>query len=197
MISLQDAINDLHRIAVVEDKRQSPIRLAMLADLCIEQLDKHGIVGASKELRVPGIGRTKLWDIGWPAEGKVRLGISLKSLLRNIAGAVPNRIDDLAGEMANVQLLSPEIVTGYIMIFNTSGNGLKRDGTRWVDDFRDAVYRLSGRDAPAWAAGMVEASAIVEVDFSEGPRIVAEPDMSGFFDRLADCVKERNPDSFH
>ena len=154
MISLQDAINDLYRIAVVEDKRQSPIRLAMLADLCIEQLDKHGIVGASKELRVPGIGRTKLWDIGWPAEGKVRLGISLKSLLRNIAGAVPNRIDDLAGEMANVQLLSPEIVTGYIMIFNTSGNGLKRDGTRWVDDFRDAVYGCLGamhpRGRQAW-----------------------------------------------
>lgn len=33
---------------------------------------------------------------------------------------------------------------------------------------RDAVNRLSGRDAPAWAAGMVEASAIVEVDFSKG-----------------------------
>lgn len=197
MISLQDAINDLHRIAVVEDKRQSTNRLATLADLCIEQLDKCGIVGASKELRVPGIGRTKAWDIGWPAEGKVRLGISLKSLLRNIAGAVPNRIDDLVGEVANVQLSSPEIVTGYIMIFNTSGNGLRRDGTRWADVFHDAVNRLSGRDAPAWAAGMVEASALVEVDFSEGPRIVAEPDMSGFFDRLADCVKERNPDSFH
>ena len=121
----------------------------------------------------------------------------MKSLLRNIAGTVPNRIDDLVGEVANVQLSSPEIVTGYIMIFNTSGNGLRRDGTRWADVFHDAVNRLSGRDAPAWAAGMVEASALVEVDFSEGPRIVAEPDMSGFFDRLADCVKERNPDSFH
>lgn len=62
--------------------------------------------------------------------------------------------------------------------------------------FQDAVDSLSGRDAPAWAAGMVEASAIVEVDFSEGPRIVAEPDMPAFFDRLASYVRDGNPDRF-
>lgn len=196
MISLQDAVDDLYRIAVVEQKRQSPNRLAMLAEMCVEQLNERGIIGAAKELPVPGIGRSKTWDVGWPPDGKVRLGISLKSLLRNIAGTVPNRVDDLTGEMANVQLLSPEIATGYVMIFDTTGSGLRKDGTRWVDFFRDAVNRLSGRDAPAWAVGMVEASAIVEVDFADGPRIVAEPDMSAFFDRLASCVRDRNPDRF-
>ena len=196
MISLQDAVNDLYRIAIREQKRQSPSRLAMLADLCVEQLNERGIVGAAKEIPIRGIGRTKVWDVGWPSGGKTRLGISLKSLLRNIPGTVPNRIDDLAGEMANVQLMSPEIVTGYIMIFDTAGNGRRKDGMRWVDFFRAAVDRLSGRDAPAWAAGMMEASAIVEVDFSETSRIVSEPDFSLFFDRLAICVKERNPDSF-
>lgn len=196
MISLQDAVDDLYRIAIVEQKRQSSNRLAMLADMCVEQLNDRGIVGATRELPVPGIGRSKTWDVGWPHDGKVRLGISLKSLLRNIAGAVPNRVDDLTGEMANVQLLSPEIVTGYIMVFDTTASGLRKDGTRWVDFFRDAVTRLSGRDAPAWAAGMVEASAIVEVDFASGSRIVAAPDMSDFFDRLASCVRDRNPDRF-
>ena len=185
MISLQDAIDDLYRIAVVEKKRQSPNRLALLADMCVEQLDKRGIVGAQKELLVPGIGRSKTWDVGWPSKGKVRLGISLKSLLRNIPGTVPNRIDDLSGEMANVQLLSPEIVAGYIVVFDTGAGGLRKDGTRWVDFFRSAVNKLSGRDAPAWAAGMVEASAIVEVDFADGPNVVDHPDMSDFFDRLA------------
>ena len=197
MISLQDAVNDLYRIAVAEQKRQSLNRLGMLADMCVEQLAQRGIVGAAKELSVPGIGRAKAWDVGWPAEGKVRLGISLKSLLRNIAGTVPNRVDDLQGEMANVQLLSPEIVTGYIMVFDTTGSGLRKDGTRWVDYFREAVTRLSGRDAPAWAAGMVEASAIVEVDFSKTARIVASPDMAAFFDRLTRRVNERNPDTAH
>ena len=196
MISLQDAVGDLHRIAIVEEKRQSPNRLAMLADLCVEKLDQRGIIGAAKEIQVPGIGRTKKWDVGWPYEGRVRLGISLKSILSNIPGTVPNRIDDLAGEMANVQLLSPEIVTGYIMIFDSAGSKQRRDGQRWVTVFRDAVNRLSGRDAPAWAAGMVEASAVVEVDFSEAPRIVHAPDMDAFFDRLANSVKTRNPDHF-
>ena len=196
MISLQDAVNDLYRIAVVEGKKQSPNRLGVLADLCVEQLDERGITKVEKEIPIPGIGRTKVWDIGWPAEGKVRLGISLKSLLRNIRGTVPNRIDDLSGEMANVQLLSPEIVTGYIAIFDTSGAVLRKDGTPWVAVFRKAVDQLSGRNAPAWATGMVEASLIVEVDFSEGPQIAIAPDLSEFFDCIAYRVRERNPDRF-
>lgn len=197
MISLQDAVNDLYRIAVIEGKKQSPNRLGVLADLCVEQLDERGITKVAKEIPIPGIGRTKVWDIGWPAEGRVRLGISLKSLLRNIRGTVPNRIDDLSGEMANVQLLSPEIVTGYIAIFDTSGAVLRKDGTPWVAVFRKAVDQLSGRNAPAWATGMVEASLIVEVDFSEGPRIAIAPNLSEFFDCLANRVRERNPDRFH
>ena len=161
MISLQDAVEDLYRIAVVEGKSQSPKRLAMLAHMCVEQLAERGILGADTEVPVPGIGRSKNWDVVWPRDGRV-----------------------------------PEIVTGYIMVFDTTGSGLRQDGTRWVDFFRDAVNRLSGRDAPAWAAGMVEASAIVEVAFAENARIVTEPDMSAFFDRLAHCVRDRNPDAF-
>ena len=64
MISLQDAVDDLYRIAVVEKKRQSPNRLALLADMCVEQLDQRGIAGAARELPVPGIGRSKTWDVG-------------------------------------------------------------------------------------------------------------------------------------
>lgn len=89
------------------------------------------------------------WDVAWPPENRVRLGISLKSILRIIAGAVPNRVDSLTGEMANVQLLLPEIVTGYVVIFDTTQSGPRKDGTRWEDFFSDAVNRLSGRDAPA------------------------------------------------
>ncbi len=43
MILLQDAIDDLYRIAVDEQKRQSPNRLAMLADMCVEQLNERGM----------------------------------------------------------------------------------------------------------------------------------------------------------
>ena len=196
MTSLEDAVTELYQIAVVDRRSQSPLRLARLARLCVEQLAERGLVEAATERLVPGIGRSKNWDVVWPRNGRVRLGISLKSILRNVAGTVPNRVDDLAGEMANVQLLSPEIVTGYIMVFDIAGSGLRQDGTRWVDFFRQAVDRLSGRDAPAWAPGMVEASAVIEVDFTVGPRIVTSPDLSDFFDKLAQCVRERNPDAF-
>jgi hypothetical protein len=195
MISLQDAVDTLYRVVVVDKKPTSNARLATLADMCLQQLAARGLADGTTEALVPGIGRTKKWDVAWPSDGKVRLGISLKSLLKNVGGSVPNRADDLMGEVANVQLSSPEIVTGYVMLFDVgqNGGGVQKSGERWVDTFRSYVEQLSGRAAPAWAAGTVEAAAIVEIDFSEGPRIVAEPDMSAFFDRLAHCVRERNP----
>ena len=193
--SLQDAVTSLYQIAIVDARPTASNRLDVLAMMCIEQLDDRGITGATTERPVPGIGRDKRWDVVWPAEGKARLGISLKSLLKNIPGTVPNRVDDLVGEMANVQLRSPEIVTGYVVMFN-GANGKRSDGTRWVDFFRGAVDRLSGRDAPAWAAGMMEASAVVEVDFTNGPAITHKPNLKEFFDRLATCSRDRNPDMF-
>ena len=194
MITLQDAVDDLYRLTVIEKRHTSKKRLEVLADYCVQELSSRGLPKTAKEVPIPGIGRTKSWDVAWPESGKIKLGISLKSLLKNISGTVPNRADDLMGEVANVQLWSPEIVTGYMVIFDVSASNVRSDGIRWVDFFRSTIDRLSGRDAPAWAAGMVEASAIIEVDFSSRPLIVNPPDMSGFFDQLKTRVVERNPD---
>ena len=192
MVTLKGAIEELHRIAVVEGKTTSTLRLSILADLCLQELASRRVVNAEKEVVIPGIGRAKKWDVAWRHGGKIRLGISLKSILKNIAGTVPNRADDLMGEMANVQLQSPEIVTGYIMVFDTQHEG-RKDGRRWVDIFRSHVTPLSGREAPAWAPGMVEAISIVEVDFSDGPRLLSPSNLDDFFDSLARTVRERNP----
>ncbi len=192
MITLEQAIEDFYQIAVTEGKRTSTLRLGSLADLCVQELERRQVPGAGKEIIVPGIGRDKQWDVAWKYGGKVRLGISLKSILSNVAGTVPNRADDLMGEMANVQLHSPEIVTGYVMVFDTQ-SGNRRDGRRWVDLFRSYVEHLSGRQAPAWAAGMVEAASIVEVDFSSGPLLLTPPTLDEFFDRLVQQLKFRNP----
>ena len=103
------------------------------------------------------------------------------------------------GEMANVQLRSPEIVTGYIMVFNVDPDLdtiRKDDGIRWSEFFRSIISQLSGREAPAWAAGMVEAATIVAVDFSTGPTLVSPPQLDDFFDRIAELVKDRNPGAF-
>ena len=195
-VTLEDAVNDLYRITVIEGKKTATNRLGRLGDLCVQELEAREIAGARKEVPVPGIGREKRWDVAWTYDGKVRLAISLKSMLSNISGSVPNRADDLMGEMANVQLRSPEIVTGYIMVFGGQTNNTQSGATSWVEVFRQAIQRLSGRQAPAWAPGMVEASAIVEVDFSEEPRLVGGNNLDDFFDQLARCVKERNPGAF-
>lgn len=199
MITLGDAVADLYRIAIAEKKSRSTKRLDLLADLCVQELDRRGLRDAEKEVAVPGIGRHKKWDVAWRHGGKFRLGISLKSLLANIPGTVPNRADDLMGEMANVQLRSPEIVSGYIMVFDLNAAPPRKDGQLWVDVLRSYLDRIDGRAAPAWAAGMVEAMAIVEVGFAEGPRLVRPQDLDPFFDRLAATVKERNPsaDDWH
>ncbi|BDG60102.1 hypothetical protein [Caldinitratiruptor microaerophilus] len=105
-VSLLDAVADLYRIAVTERAATSTQRLKVLAQYCADQLDRLGLAGAEIEREVPGIGREKQWDVAWYHEGKCRLAISLKSILRNVSGTVPNRIDDLIGEVANAQLAS-------------------------------------------------------------------------------------------
>ena len=117
-VTVQEAIEHLYRVAVVEQKTTSPARLSGLADFCVQELEKRGVSGVGAEVAVQGFGRVKQWDVAWEHAGKARLGLSLKSLLKNIPGTVPNRIDDLMGEVANAQLHSPEIVIGYIMVFD-------------------------------------------------------------------------------
>ena len=194
-VTIQQAVDALYRIAVIEGKAQSPARLNLLADFCVEQLARRGLAGAGKEIEIPGVGRPKKWDVGWLYDGKVRLGISLKSLLKNMPGMVPNRIDDLMGEMANVQLHSPEIVVGYVMIFN-SGQDTRsqKHGKTWLEVFRGFVNDLSGRSPPFWAPGTVEAHAVAEVNFDIDSKLRSSPDeFDEFFDILVNRVKERNP----
>ena len=128
-------------------------------------------------------------------DDKPRLAISLKSLLKNLGGTVPNRVDDLMGEVTNVQMYSPEIVTGYIMLFNVAGDSYSPlHQSTWAELLKRRITRLSGRRPPSWSIGMIEASLFLEVDFSDGPRIVSgADDVAPFFDRLVAQVRHRNP----
>lgn len=127
MITAQDAVDDLYRVAVTEKRSTSTSRLDVLADYCVQELTRLGLEDVEKEASIPGASREKKWDVAWRYDGKYRLGISLKSLLKNLGGTVPNRIDDLIGEVANAQLHSPEIVIGYIMIFNVAEDAVSRN----------------------------------------------------------------------
>lgn len=195
MISLQDAVDDLYRIAVVEGKATSTSRLNVLADYCVQELGVRGVAGVETEAPIPGAGRSKQWDVAWQHDGKYRLGISLKSILKNLAGTVPNRIDDLIGETANVQLHSPEIVVGYIMIFDVAQDTMsKAHGMAWADVVSSRLTALSGRRAPAWTTGVVEAFVLVRVSFTSNPVVVStSQSMTSFFDRIAEQLRVRNP----
>ena len=194
-MTLQQAVDSLYQIAVVEGKSTSTKRLDGLARFCIAELATRGLSGAVTEARLPGGGREKSWDVAWSLDDKPRLAISLKSLLRNLGGTVPNRVDDLMGEVTNVQMYSPEIVTGYIMLFNVAEDSYSpRHESTWANLLKNRITRLSGRRPPSWSIGMIEASLFLEVDFSEGPRLVSgEDDAASFFDRLAADVRHRNP----
>ena len=197
MISAQDAVDDLYRVAVTQEKATSTLRLGLLADFCVQELKRRGLKDVEKEASIPGAGREKQWDVAWQYDGKYRLGISLKSLLKNLGGTVPNRIDDLIGEVANAQLHSPEIVIGYVMVFNVAEDGFSpKHGSTWCDLFRQRATSLSGRRPPSWTTGTVEDFVLVEVNFSAGPSILApSQSFDAFFDTLVEQVRERNPNA--
>ncbi len=197
MITSQTAVDELYRIAVVEEKATSTTRLEVLADFCIQELIRRGLTNVEKEATIPGAGREKKWDVAWRYDGKYRLGVSLKSLLKNIGGTVPNRIDDLIGEVTNAQLYSPEIVTGYIMVFDIAEDYYSpKHGSTWYDLFHERVNSLSGRRPPSWTTGTVEDFVLVEVDFNTGSKIrgTSQP-FARFFDTLVQQLRIRNPNA--
>lgn len=42
MIVLQDAVDDLYRLTVIEERRTSTKRLDVLADCCVQELSSRG-----------------------------------------------------------------------------------------------------------------------------------------------------------
>ena len=127
-IKLSDAVDDLLRRPT-----QDAGCLHLLASFCIAAFEQAGLKGVrggkANEVGIRGLGRQKDWDLAYVLAGKPRLLVSLKSILRNLAGTVPNRLDDLMGEAANVQQLSPEIVIGYVVIMDEKEDSLRRDGS--------------------------------------------------------------------
>lgn len=162
-VTLEDVIEK-----VMEKPTQSPDRLRALADYVCEQLDANGLPGAKGgtggELRVTGLAREKDWDVAYEFAGKFRLLISLKSLWKNAAGTVPNRLDDHMGEIANIQQLRPEIVIGYVVLFDVVADSTRKDGTTWSMFFEQAIKRIAVRKAPLWNQGLLEGSWFIRFD---------------------------------
>jgi hypothetical protein len=153
----------------MEAPATSTKRLVALADHLKEMLAMTGLPhvqgGSCGELRVPGLSREKDWDVAFEFAGKFRLLISLKSMLRNVSGSVPNRLDDLQGEVANVQQLRPEIVIGYVVLFDVAEDSIRKvDGKTWSSYFEDALRKMAIRRAPLWNQGLIEGLWFIRFD---------------------------------
>jgi hypothetical protein len=172
--------NDLEQAVehLLSRQATSPLRLQLLADLLVTMLAAEGLLGAkggkSGELAISGLARTKNWDVAFEFAGKFRLAVSLKSMLENIAGTVPNRLDDLMGELANVQQLAPEIVIGYVILFDVSKDKRRKDGVLWSDYFEQRLSAISIRKAPMWNQGLLEGHWFIRFDSTAaaGHRVV-------------------------
>ncbi len=192
--NLQNAVSFLYQKAIVDGSTTSTLRLRELANTCIAGLEQRGLKGAEAEVRIDGGGRPKDWDVGWKWAGKYRLVLSLKSILKNLSGTVPNRIDDLMGETANIQLYSPEIVTGYVMIIDVGQKNTRRDGGTWCDFLQERLGGLGVRRAPYWTPSTFEAYSLIRVDFSNDPKIISgNIEFERMLDVLVAETMVRNP----
>jgi hypothetical protein len=196
MASLQEGIDYLYNKVVIEGSSQAPDRMKEIGAFCVHELEQRGLAdGLLPEQGIHGHLREKQWDVAYKLHNKHRLAISLKSILKNLAGTVPNRGDDLMGEASNLQLWSPEIVIGYFMVFDTSADyHSTKYGSTWCELLKKRLQQVTGRSAPSWGFGMVEAAVVVQVDFSQGPVLLTpEEELAVFFDVLAAEVQRRNP----
>lgn len=197
-LALEEAIEE-----IVNRPPQASSRLDPIADFAIEQLAQHGLPdakgGSVSELSIRGLARSKKWDVAYDFAGKPRLLLFLKSIWRNAGGTVPNRIDDLIGETANVQQLSPEIVTGYILLFDATADTLRRDQLHWSEYFENAVKKIAIRKAPVWNQGLLEGAWFIKFDSrkSRGSRILdsekTQEEGEEFFSALLGELKVREP----
>ena len=171
--TLSAAVDDL-----LARKTQDPGRLNLLAEYCKQAFSDAGLPdvrgGKADEVGIRGLGRRKDWDLAYVLADKPRLLISLKSILKNLPGTVPNRLDDLMGEAANVQQLSPEIVVGYVVLIDVRQDAPRREGGTWIEHFQENLNRIAIRRAPLWNQGLIEAAWVIRIDSQRpvGDRIV-------------------------
>jgi hypothetical protein len=109
-----------------------------------------------------------------------------------LVGTVPNRSDDLIGEVADVQMHYPEIAVGYMVLMDVGNDTPPGQGGKWVPTMRERLARISGRKAPFWNQGTLESSIVVEVDFRQGSKLLtAEQQLGSLFDGLVTELKTR------
>jgi hypothetical protein len=151
-----------------------------------------------RERPIRGKHRVKNWDLALSYARRPQLAISTKSIMANVAGTVPNRIDDAMGECVNVHAHDPGMVLGYLFVMNAAlGTQSSRDGRRWVDILAYSLVSFSARRSEQNAGELFEAATLLLVDFTAAlPTFTFHPTLLSwdeFFDVLIGQVRSRNP----
>lgn len=184
MTDLYDAIDFLHDRVYVQGKPTSPKRMDDLAEYVIGELESRGIRGWETEVKLDAFAREKQWDVVHRVDGKPRVAITLKSILRNLAGTVPNRTDDLIGETADLQMRYPEIIVGYVVVMDLAETDRDPNAAEWVEKMDARLEAISGREPPFWGRGTLEASEVIKAKLQgheEPVLLTTEDEMDEFF----------------
>jgi len=194
MTSLENAIEFLHDKVYVQEKPTSPKRMDEMAEYVIEALESRGIEGWETEVKLDAFARDKQWDVVHVVDGKPRVAISLKSILRNLAGTVPNRTDDLIGEVADLQMRYPEVIVGYVVIMDLAETDRDPNASKWVSRMDSRLESISGRQPPFWGRGTIEASEVIKAKlqgYSDPEVMTSEDEMAAFFETIDEQYDER------
>lgn len=178
----------------MKGKWTSTTRLDVLAEYCIDRMQQRGISPWDDEVTLNSWARDKKWDVVHPPKGRPKVAISMKSILRNLAGTVPNRTDDLIGEVADLQMRYPEVVTGYIVIVDTADTEAEPNRSEWADELENRLETIEGRSPPYWGTGAVEASCVIKTNLAgsgDAEILTDESETGEFFDTLADQYRMR------
>lgn len=189
MTSLYDAIDFLHQKVYVEESPTSPIRMDVLAEYVMEELEDRGIQDWETEVQLNAFAREKQWDVVHRVEGKPRVAITLKSILRNVAGTVPNRTDDLIGEVTDIQMRYPEIIVGYLVVMDQVHTDRDPNPGQWIETMGNRLEAITGRRPPFWGRGSLEASEVIETELAERDEpelLTGEGEMDEFFDTIVE-----------
>lgn len=190
--ALSRAVADFLSRPARSSRRQEEVQL-----WCARKLALHGLPGAEIEVALPGAYRAKNWDVGKLAGGEPRLAISCKSIISNISGTVPNRLDDMLGEAVNLHRAYPRCVIGYLLFLSEVDRKNNKPVGEWFDRCGERLElcfpRLSSRAAPErW-----ESICLLSLPDSRSPkRYTAYPgcdDLDEFFARLVEQYRLRFP----
>ena len=173
--------------------------LAQYTKIRLEQ-ENPNIEGLTLERRIASLSKIKNWDLVAPQRGRPRLAVSFKAYASKGTKNVSNRLDEILGELSEMQNMYPEVISGYVMAIDLDklGDGSIDHSESRFSDLIEKLTRVTIRNAPAWMPGTLEAFLLIGIRLSGSDSVSVEKLASynhrgemDFFKALSDHYKDR------